>query len=96
MNNQDKKFKIVWEKRQQKGRWHYGLVNGSIFGFVVFIIINLFSLKDQALTDVYFTSAALSKMLTMVLAGIVGYSTIKWWMNENIYKKIIEKERSGN
>jgi hypothetical protein len=93
LNDQDKKFKETWEKRQIKGRWHYGLVNGSIFGFVVFVVINLFKLQDQSLSEVYFTAVALSQMLTMVLAGIIGYSTIKWWMNENIYKKIIDKER---
>ena len=93
MNDQDKKFKISWENRQQKGKWNYGLVHGSLFGLMVFIIINLLSLKDQKLSDVYLTSAALSQMLTMILAGIVGYSTIKWWMNENNYKKIIEKEK---
>ena len=92
MNDQDKKFKEMWEKRQQNGRWHYGLTRGSVFGFVVFVLINLYNLKDQTFAEVYTTPNAISQMLTMVLAGIVGYSTIKWWMNENIYKKIEEKE----
>ena len=95
MNEQDRKFKELWEKRQLQGRFQYGLVNGSFFGFMVFIIINLFSLKEKSFQDVYLTYDALSQMLTMVLAGIIGYSTLKWWMNQNIYNKIIEREKNG-
>ncbi|MBK9565330.1 MAG: hypothetical protein WAT22_14745 [Saprospiraceae bacterium] len=95
MNDQDKKFKEIWEKRQVQGRLRYGIVNGSLFGFMVFVIINLFSLKEKTFQDVYFTYPALSQLLTMVLAGIIGYSTLKWWMNQNIYKKIIDREKSN-
>ena len=82
--------------RQQKGRWHYGLVNGSVFGLAVFVILNLLNLKDLPFTEVYLTASAISQMLTMVTAGIIGYSTIKWWMNKKIYNKIIEKEKQRN
>ncbi len=95
MNEQDRKFKELWEKRQLQGRFQYGLVNGSFFGFMVFIIINLFSLKEKSFQDVYLTYDALSQMLTMVLAGIIGYVTLKWWMNQKIYNKIIEREKNG-
>jgi hypothetical protein len=93
MHTQDKQFKETWERNLIKGRWHYGLTHGSIFGFVIFVIINLFDLKSQSISETYFTSRALYQMITMVFAGILGYSTIKWWMNQNIYKKIIEKEK---
>jgi hypothetical protein len=96
MNEQDRKFKEIWELRQQKGRWHYGLVHGSVFGFAVFVILNLFKLKDQSLTEVYFSLSGLSQMAQMVGAGIVGYSTLKWWMNQSIYKKIIHREKYGD
>jgi hypothetical protein len=94
MHEQDQKFKKAWEKTQLKGRWHYGLTHGSIFGAVVFILLNLIKLKENNFIEVYFTVSALEQLLTMILAGILGYATIKWWMNQNIYRKIIDKERN--
>lgn len=94
MHDQDQKFKKTWEKTQLKGRWHYGLTHGSIFGAVVFILLNLIKLKEKNFIDVYFTVPALEQLFTMILAGILGYATIKWWMNQNIYRKIIDKERN--
>ena len=94
MHDQDKKFKESWEKVQSKGRIQYGLTHGSVFGFVVFILINLISLKDKSLSEVYFSEKALQQMAIMILAGIIGYATLKWWMNQNIYKKIVYKENN--
>ncbi len=94
MPDQDKKFKEFWEKTQNKGRWFYGLTHGTFFGFAVFIVINLFSLKSQSIQETFFTTSALIQMVTMVFAGFLGYSTIKWWMNQNIYKKILSKENN--
>lgn len=91
MTDQDRKFKEEWEKKRILGRWIYGLKHGSVFGFIVFLLINLYRLKDTSFSDVFFTAKALEQLSTMLLAGIVGYSTVKWWMNENIYKKIIDK-----
>lgn len=89
MTDQDRKFKEAWEVRRQMGRWLYGLKHGSLFGLVVFLLINLYKLKDNTFTEVFFSVSALEQLTTMLLAGIVGYSSLKWWMNENIYKKIM-------
>ena len=37
---------------------------------------------------------AFEQMATMVLAGIIGYGSVKWWVNQKVYNKIIEKENS--
>jgi hypothetical protein len=92
MHEGDKKFKAQWEKTRNDGRIRYALIHGSIFGLIVFVVINLWSLKDQSFQDVFLSRRALDQGMTMVLAGILGYGTIKWWMNENIYKKIISRE----
>lgn len=92
MNDQDKIFKEQWDKTRLKGRLVYGLTHGSLFGFVIFVLINLFKLKDQNFIDVFFTKSAIEQLITMVIAGIIGYATLKWWMNQNIYNKIIDKE----
>ncbi|MBK8626232.1 MAG: hypothetical protein IPN86_11900 [Saprospiraceae bacterium] len=94
MHDQDKKFKEKWEKIQLKGRWLYGLTHGTIFGFAIFIIINLFRLKNESFFEVYLNQFALNQMFTMILAGIFGYATLKWWMNQNIYKKIVYREKN--
>lgn len=93
MNDQDKKFKDQWEKTLLKGRVLYSLMHGSLFGFAIFILVNLFELKETKITDVYFTTKALEQMATMILAGILGYGTLKWWINQKLYNKIIEKEK---
>jgi prolipoprotein diacylglyceryltransferase len=94
MHDQDKKFKTQWEKTQLKGRWIYGLTHGSTFGFVVFILINLLRLKEESFNDIYLSQYAIKQMMTMIIAGILGYATLKWWMNQNIYKKIAFREKN--
>jgi hypothetical protein len=94
MNEQDKIFKEQWEKTIEKGRIRYSLIHGSTFGFAIFILVNLFYLKEQSLKETYFTSDAFEQMTTMVLAGILGYGTLKWWVNQKVYDKILDKEKS--
>ena len=96
MNEGDLKFKNYWEKIKLQGRIRYALINGAIFGFGVFIVLNLFYLKDKSIAEVYFQRDSLDQMVTMVLAGILGYGTIKWWLNERIYKKILKREEGEN
>jgi hypothetical protein len=95
MTSEDKKFVAYWEKVQFQGRWVYALKHGAIFGFGVFILINVFLLANKSVTEVYFTRQALEQMLTMVLAGIVGYGTFKYWFNQKLYKKILSKDKDA-
>jgi hypothetical protein len=92
MHEGDKKFKEQWEKTLEGGRIRYALIHGSIFGFAVFVIVNLWSLKDQSFAEVFLSRRALDQAVAMVLAGILGYGTLKWWMNQNIYRKILQRE----
>lgn len=91
MHENDIKFKQNWDKVRAKGRWRYGLENGAVFGFLIFVIVNVLSLRNQSINDVFFSPRAFGQMATMVFAGITGYATIKWWLNERIYKRIEEK-----
>lgn len=95
MHEQDRRFVERWERYRTNGKWLYGLKFGSVFGFIVFIIINLWSLKDQSFTNVFFTSIALKQLISMVLGGILGYSLIAWTMNEKTYEKIMNREKEG-
>lgn len=94
MTDADQKFKENWEKIKAKGRWQYAMTHGAMFGFVVFLIINLWYLKDKSFQEVFINQKAMEQMLTMTFAGIVGYGSIKWWMNEKIYKKITALEKN--
>lgn len=95
MTEQDKKFKEYWEKVKAGGRWKYMFIKGGLFGIGVFIFLNLFHLKDMSFAEIYGTRKAFEQMLTMVFAGILGYGTFKWWINERTYKQIIESEPSN-
>ncbi|MFZ1704079.1 MAG: hypothetical protein WAT79_07010 [Saprospiraceae bacterium] len=92
MTPSDQKFKESWEKTRLKGRIQYALINGATFGFVVFLIFNLWYLKDLSFKEVFINYKAIEQMLTMTFAGILGYGTIKWWLNEKMYQKIIDLE----
>ncbi len=92
MTDSDRKFKERWEGIKLKGRGFYAFTHGAGFGFLVFLIINLYYLKDKSFQEVFVNQRAMEQMLTMVFAGILGYGTVKWWMNEKIYKKIIDLE----
>jgi len=94
MSDQDKKFKDQWDKTLAKGRIIYGLTHGSVFGFAIFILVNMFELKDESVQNVFFTRQAFEQIGTMILAGIIGYSTVKWWINQKVYNKILNKEKS--
>lgn len=96
MTDSDRQFKERWEKIKEKGRLQYALIHGATFGFLVFLIINLWYLKDKSFQEVFVNQRAMEQMLTMLFAGIVGYGTIKWWMNERIYHKILALENPGN
>jgi hypothetical protein len=44
MNDQDKKFKDQWDKTRAKGRLMYSFTHGALFGFSIFVLINIFEL----------------------------------------------------
>jgi hypothetical protein len=92
MNKQDAVFKEHWEKCIAKGRLNFGLVNGLPFGLGIFIITNLFKLQNYSFSDVYFTADALKQLRIMLSAGVIGYPSVKWWINQSIYLKILKKE----
>ncbi|MCB9310629.1 MAG: hypothetical protein H6567_11280 [Lewinellaceae bacterium] len=91
MHENDQRFKENWDKIREKGRIRYGLENGAFFGFAVFVIVNIWSLTKHSFNEVFLSPAAFTQLLTMLIAGIIGYATIKWWLNERIYKKIQDK-----
>lgn len=94
MTEAELKFKENWEKTKAKGRWKYALIHGATFGLAVFFIVNLWSLKDKSFQEVFINQRAFEQMLTMTFAGIVGYGTLKWWMNEKVYNKIVALEKN--
>ncbi len=55
MSDQDKKFKDQWDIIIAKGRIFYGLTQGSVFGFAIFILVNMFELKDESVQNVFLT-----------------------------------------
>lgn len=70
------------------------LVEGSVFGVLVFIITGLISLWDISFKDAFLTIDAFYMMLAYVLGGILVYSPAMWWYNERMYKRYSEFNQS--
>ncbi|KXK39037.1 MAG: hypothetical protein J5I52_09870 [Saprospiraceae bacterium] len=94
MHDVDKKFVHSWEKTRSKGRWIYGLTAGLPFGVFIFIIVNLLNLKNSSFAGVFLTQRAMVQLIEMLVFSVIGFATVKWWMNENTYKKIIDREQN--
>lgn len=95
MHEHDKRFVEKWERQRKDGRWLYGLKYGPLFGSIVFVIINVWQLKDHSFEDVFLSTPALNQYVSMVLGGILGYSLIAWVMNEKTYEKIMDREKAN-
>ena len=63
--------------------------------FYVFIIVNIWKSQLNTVLMKFLSPAAFLNCWTMLIAGIIGYATIKWWLNERIYKKIQDKYKKG-
>lgn len=96
MHEQDKKFVERWEKQRVNGKWIYGLKYGAFFGFMAFLIVNLWYLKDRSFDEVFLNSMALSQLLSMILGGILGYSLLAWNLNQKNYEKIMDREKKDS
>ena len=94
MHDQDRKFVDRWERQRKGGRWIYGLTNGPVFGFVIFIILNIWNLSDQSFSEIFLSAQAFNQLISMILGGILGFSLIAWGMNERTYEKIMEREKN--
>lgn len=72
------------------------LVEGSIFGVLVFVITGLISLWDISFKDAFLTINAFYMMLAYILGGILIYSPAMWWYNERMYKRYSESNQSDS
>jgi hypothetical protein len=81
------RFMSTWSVTRRRGIKYYMLVEGSIFGFLVFVITGLISLWDITFKEAFFTVDAFYTMLAYILGGIFVYSPAMWWYNERMFKK---------
>jgi hypothetical protein len=83
----NERFLKTWSETRKRGLKYYMLVEGSIFGVLVFIITGLISLWDLSFIEAFFTLDAFYMMITYVLGGILLYAPLMWWYNERMYRK---------
>lgn len=92
----NERFLKTWAETRQRGLKYYMLVEGSIFGVLVFIITGLLSLWDVSFKEAFLTIDAFYMMLAYVLGGILIYSPAMWWYNERMYKRYSESNQSDS
>jgi hypothetical protein len=78
-------------KIRQKGRIRYGLINGGILGFIVWILTNSMDLDTFSFGELFLSFQALLKLGLHVLMFILFYATFMWWLNERTIKKVEKK-----
>jgi hypothetical protein len=78
-------------KIRQKGRIRYGLINGGILGFIVWILTNSLDLDTYSFSELFLSFKALLKLGLHVLMFILFYATFMWWINERTIKKVEKK-----
>lgn len=83
----NERFLRTWSDTRKRGLRFYMLVEGTIFGLLVFIITGLVSLWDLSFKEAFFTLDAFYMMITYVLGGILLYAPMMWWYNERMYRK---------
>jgi hypothetical protein len=83
----NERFLKTWSDTRKRGLKFYMLVEGTIFGLLVFIITGLVSLWDLSFKEAFFTLDAFYMMITYVLGGILLYAPMMWWYNERMYRK---------
>jgi hypothetical protein len=98
MKESDKKFLATWEETRKKGLLHYILINGVIWGAVVFLFATLFDLTEKSFAEAYLSLKALGKFASFLVAGVFFYSPTMWWYYNWRYKSLKERknEISGN
>ncbi|MBI1344195.1 MAG: hypothetical protein GC171_14820 [Terrimonas sp.] len=100
----EKKFVIYWEKnRDQKKKvskqLSVGLPAGTLI--VIAIFINFFSGWYKRALMEYNADKSIFPVLLIAAAGIAVFFTVfsvrhKWDMNEQHYRELISKEKSGS
>ncbi len=83
----NERFIQTWSETRKRGLKYYMLVEGSIFGVLVFIITGLISLWDLSFKEAFLTLDAFYMMITYVLGGILLYAPLMWWYNKRMYRK---------
>ncbi len=74
-----------WTEIRKKGRYHYALKQGAIMAVLVFIVRNLFKLREMSFTEIV-ESLEIMDFIIVLIGAIIGYATLMWWIYENQYK----------
>ena len=88
MDDRQQQFIQRWENIRAKGRLRYAIVNGGLFGLVIFVLVSLVKLGEHSFSSIFLSPDALQEAVSWVVGGILSYGTIVWWMNEKAYDRI--------
>ncbi|WP_018476942.1 hypothetical protein [Pontibacter roseus] len=99
LNKEETKFIQKWESTSSRGRWHYILVRGLLWGMLVSGLSHLFKVWDDlkawdasTLTDSYASSAFLVRLIIFSALGF-GLFAFEWYSKTERYNKLKKIER---
>ena len=81
-------FKEDWESTRQKGFLHFVLSNGTVFGLILFIIIELYRIITANLTpNENMGEFIWYSVFVYVFFSWLVYAPMMWVVNQWLYKK---------
>jgi hypothetical protein len=87
MADRNSKFIQNWEESRKGGLKRFMLLEGSIFGVLLFILLLIYYWFTESLQFQILSIDTFYMFIWYVLGGIFIYSPAMWWYNERLYKK---------
>lgn len=95
MKKSDEKYLADWEATRKTGRLKYGLLHGTLWGVLVFLLHGLWELADHTFREAYLSQGAGVYLLMLVAGGILMYATVMWGINERFYRSKKKERETG-
>lgn len=84
---QNPKFIQNWEESRKGGLKRFMLLEGSIFGVLLFVLLLIYYWFTDSLQFSILSFDTFYMFIWYVLGGIFIYSPAMWWYNERLYKR---------
>ncbi len=91
MKKSDIKFYQTWTSTRVRGFRYYMLVEGSIFGLLLSLVLLAVNAFKSSFAEAFLTTDAFYQTGLNVLLGIFIYAPVMWWVNERIFQRLLKQ-----